>query len=98
MLKIAILSLMIISACLQFNLWCRSDGVRSIIKINKDITRQKTELTQLHNRNNILFKKIEQLKKNPESIEEHARVTLGMVKKNETYYRVIEVANENFIK
>jgi len=44
----------------------------------------------LRNRNTQLLNHITLLKQNPNTIEEHARVVFGMIKKDETYYRVIE--------
>ena len=92
MSKLTIIFLLIISVGLQIKLWFRPDGIRSIMSLNREIEQKKIELNNLQARNNNL------LKKNPEFIEEHARVIFGMIKKNEAYYRVIEIANENFIK
>ena len=98
MSKLTIIFLLIISVGLQIKLWFRPDGIRSIMSLNREIEQKKIELNNLQARKNNLLNSIEQLKKNPEFIEEHARVIFGMIKKNEAYYRVIEIANENFIK
>ncbi len=90
MSKITIILLMIISVVLQFKLWFRPDGMRGIMKINAEIRQQETELDNLRNRNTQLLNHITLLKQNPNTIEEHARVVFGMIKKDETYYRVIE--------
>lgn len=90
MSKIAIILLMIISVMLQYKLWFRADGMRGIIKINQEIKQQEIELSHLRNRNTRLLDNIRLLKQNPNTIEEHARVVFGMIKKDETYYRVIE--------
>ena len=98
MIRLAIIFLLIISVGLQIKLWFRPDGIRSIMNLNKEIKQKKIELYSLQARNDSLLSTIEQLKKNPDSMEEHARVIFGMIKKNEDYYRVMELANENFIK
>lgn len=96
--KIVIIFLVFISVGLQIKLWCKADGINNIIKLNQEIEQRTKELQNLKLRNEILLNNIQQLKKNPTCIEEQARIVLGMIKKNETYYRIIENNNENFIK
>jgi cell division protein FtsB len=98
MTKIAIIFLLIISSILQIKLWFSTDGIKNIIKLNNDIIEKTRELDELQSRNNNLSQNIPLLKKNPIFIEEQARTILGMIKKNETFYRVIETSNENLIK
>lgn len=90
MTKIAIIFLILISIVLQFKLWFKSDGIRGFIKLNKEVVAQQVELNKLKNRNKNLFNHIKLLKNNPEAIEEQARMVFGMIKPDETYYRVIE--------
>lgn len=98
MSKAAIILLLIVSSILQIKLWFSKDGIKNIIKLNNNIIEQTRELDELQSRNNNLSQHIPLLKNNPIFIEEQARTVLGMIKKNETFYRVIETSNENIIK
>lgn len=88
--KLVICFLLIVISSLQFKLWFKADGMKGIIKINREITQQKLELNNLRARNQELANSIKLMKKNPKSVEEHARVIFGMIKKDETYYRIID--------
>lgn len=67
-----------------------ADNVMQLRKLKTSIAEQQAELAGLQGRNLELVKKIENLKKYPLSIEEQARLELGMVKKGEKYYQVVE--------
>lgn len=67
-----------------------ADNVLQLYHLKTAITKQQLELAELQDRNLDLAKKIENLKKYPLSIEEQARLELGMVKKGEKYYQVVE--------
>lgn len=90
MFKIAIIALLIILLSLQYKLWFKEGGIPGVIKIRNEIKKQEENLVKFKKRNIELLESIKTLKKNPNTIEEHARVIFGMIKKDETYYRVID--------
>lgn len=96
--KLIIILFILISLTLQIKLWHKNRGIDNIMQLNKEIAQKTKELNNLKLRNNILLDNIQLFKKNHAYIEEQARVVLGMIKKNETYYRIIENHNENIIK
>ena len=55
----------------------------------QEIATQQVENDKLTERNRILQAEIDDLKSGTEAIEEHARLDLGMIKQNETFFRVI---------
>lgn len=91
MFKIAIIALLIILLSLQYKLWFKEEGgIPGIIKIRTEIKKQEENLINLKKRNVELLESIKTFKENPNTIEEHARVIFGMIKKDEVYYRVID--------
>ena len=58
----------------------------------KAIELQKVENNQMRVRNAVLAAEVRDLKQGLEAIEERARSELGMIKRNETFFQVIEDA------
>lgn len=75
---------------LQYPLWFGSGGLLTLWQLHQETGIQQEENLRLKERNQILGAKVLNLKKGLDSIEERARTELGMVKKGETFYRVIE--------
>ncbi|TDJ24385.1 MAG: cell division protein FtsB [Gammaproteobacteria bacterium] len=75
---------------LQFRFWFGSSGVVEHAELAKrlDAQRQRTEV--LSERNRILASEVKALKAGPEALEARARTELGMVKRGETFYLVVE--------
>lgn len=75
---------------LQFRFWFGSSGVVEHAELAKrlDAQRQRTEV--LSERNRILASEVNALKAGPEALEARARTELGMVKRGETFYLVVE--------
>lgn len=90
MRRISIIGLLIIFISLQCKLWFTEDGISGVIKIKKEVKKHETQLATLRARNITLLENIKNIKQNPNTIEEHARVTFGMIKKDETYYRLVD--------
>lgn len=88
--KIIISALVLIIVLLQYPLWFSSNNVFYIWRLQKEIKQQAQQNTQLRERNLVLEAEVQDLKQGLAAIEERARAELGMVKKNETFYHVIE--------
>jgi cell division protein FtsB len=75
---------------LQFRLWFGSSGVveRAELTDRLEMQRQRTQV--LRERNRILASEVEALKAGPDALEARARSELGMVKRGETFYLVVE--------
>ncbi|HLD14238.1 MAG TPA: cell division protein FtsB [Burkholderiales bacterium] len=76
---------------LQYPLWFGSGGVLTLWRLNREIAAQKVDNAQLKERNAALEAEVNDLKQGYEAIEERARAELGMVKKGETFYQVIDL-------
>lgn len=76
---------------LQYPLWFGSGGVLSLWRLNREIAAQKADNMGLKERNAALEAEVGDLKRGYDAIEERARNELGMVKKNETFYQIIDI-------
>lgn len=75
---------------LQYPLWLGSGSVVRVWQLKQQIERQQKDNETLQQRNRQLEAEVRDLKKGLAAIEERARTELGMIKKGETFYRVID--------
>jgi cell division protein FtsB len=75
---------------LQYPLWLGDGGVMALWKLKQEIAVQKLENTGLKERNLALEAEVRDLKEGYEALEERARAELGMVRRGETLYQIIE--------
>lgn len=78
-------------AVLQYPLWFGSGGVLALWRLNREIAAQQADNARLKERNAALEAEVNDLKQGYDAIEERARTELGMVKKNETFYQIIDI-------
>ncbi len=88
--KIATYVLLGMLVLLQYPLWFGGGGVISVWRLNREIAAQQQENARLRERNSILEAEVNDLKQGLEAIEGRARAELGMVKKNESFFQIIE--------
>lgn len=81
--------LLIIFSLLQYRLWLGKNSVPDYLALQDEVTRQQLVNTKLRQRNKLLYADTDDLKLGSEAIEERARNELGMIKENETFFRVI---------
>lgn len=74
---------------LQYRLWLGKNSVPDYYALTDEVARQEIENAKLLKRNKILYADIDDLKSGVEAIEERARNELGMVKENETFFRIV---------
>ena len=75
---------------LQYRLWVGEGSLAEVHNLRQEISRQKTELERLHRRNQVLEAEVRDLKTGLDALEERARTELGMIRKGEVFYQVIE--------
>ncbi|MUK31174.1 cell division protein FtsB [Aliivibrio fischeri] len=86
--------LLIALGWLQYTLWLGKNGMSDYAQVSNDVALQEEVNQGLRNRNEQMFAEIDDLKKGSEAIEERARHELGMIKKGETFYRIIDENSE----
>ncbi len=79
-------------AALQYKFWYGDGGQQDLIALRARVAAQQAENRQLRARNDALAAEVVDLKAGGEAVEERARSELGMVKPDETFYRVVDDA------
>ena len=82
--------LLVFLAGLQFRLWVGEGSLAHRAELNRQLGEQESENQALRERNALIATDVESLKTNLNAIEEKARADLGMIKKGETFYLVID--------
>jgi cell division protein FtsB len=91
--KIALYVLVGLLLALQYPLWFGNGGVVALWKLKQEIAAQKAENRHLREHNKTLEAEVLDLKQGMAAAEERARSELGMVKKGESFYQIIESQN-----
>ena len=89
-MKKLLILLVILLVYLQYSLWIGDGSLQDVWRLHKDVEQQRQENAVLRERNEALEAEVLDLQQGLEAIEEHAREDLGMIKKGETFYQVIE--------
>lgn len=74
----------------QYKIWLGDGGVPEILQLQEEVEREQLQVNKLNERNRSLEAEVQDLKTGLDAIEERARSELGMIRKNETYYQVID--------
>ncbi|MGH8476412.1 MAG: cell division protein FtsB [Methylococcales bacterium] len=84
--------LLVLLVFLQYKLWYGDSGFRKIQDYERRITTHKKEIQAVKDHNAALQAEVDDLKNGLTAIEERARRDLGMIRKNETFFQIIEPA------
>lgn len=82
--------LLVLLALLQYRLWVGDGSLAEVWRLSERIRAQEQENEALGQRNRLLEAEVRDLKEGLDAIEERARHELGMVKKGEVFYLVVE--------
>ena len=74
---------------IQYPLWLGKGGWLTAWRLENKLETEKGKTVQLERRNAGLAAEVRDLKQGYEAIEERARLELGMIKKNETFFQVV---------
>ena len=75
---------------LQYPLWLGKGSWARVWELERSLTQQHESNARLKARNDALDAEVRDLKEGYAAIEERARLELGMVKKDEVFYQVVE--------
>jgi cell division protein FtsB len=89
-MKGIIAALVVITALLQYKLWIGNGSFGEVYRLDRTIVAQEKENAVAKERNLALQAEVDDLKHGMDAIEERARSELGMIKKDETFFRVID--------
>ncbi len=93
-MKVVALVLLVLLIWLQYKIWLQDGGIPEIVQLQQEVEQVTVEVKQLKERNQSLDAEVKDLKKGLDAIEERARSEMGMIKKGEVYYQVIEPEQE----
>jgi len=74
---------------LQYPLWFGKGSWMRVWDLDRSLAQQRVANAKLKARNDALEADVKDLKQGMEAVEERARLELGMVKKDETFYQVV---------
>ncbi|MGI1677742.1 MAG: cell division protein FtsB [Cellvibrionaceae bacterium] len=89
-MKWFVAALLIVIAYLQYRLWIGEGSIAEVVSLQNKITVQQNEISELEERNRVLGLEVTELKTGVKTIEERARTEMGMIKKGETFYIVVD--------
>ncbi|HEB93200.1 MAG TPA: cell division protein FtsB [Gammaproteobacteria bacterium] len=89
-MKTIIAALVVLFVLLQYKLWFGEGSMMEVWKLDRAIAAQGAENAQLLERNQALTAEVADLKEGVDAIEERARRELGMIKKGETFFQVVD--------
>jgi cell division protein FtsB len=89
-MKKLLILLVLLLLYLQYHLWFGDGSLQEVWRLRQDVEQQRQENARLRERNAALDAEVRDLKQGLDTIEEHAREDLGMIKKDETFYQIVE--------
>lgn len=84
------LILVVLLLLLQYPLWLGKGGWLKVWDLNRQVETQQQVNQQTHARNALLDAEVRDLKQGTEAIEERARSELGMIKRDEVFFQILE--------
>lgn len=93
-MKILIVFLFLLLAGLQFRLWAGQGSFAHATRLKDEIAAQEVENATLEQRNEVLYREVDELKTGMDAVEERARSELGMIREGETFYLIVEEEKE----
>ena len=89
-MRLLAIALIALIALIQYPLWIGKGSWRRVWELDQQIKTQRETNRQLQARNAALDAEVIDLKQGLDAIEERARSELGMVKKDELFFQIIE--------
>ena len=74
---------------LQYPLWLGKGSWTRVWDLDRQLVAQRADNAQKKARNDALDVEVRDLKEGLEAVEERARLELGMIKRDETFYQVV---------
>lgn len=86
--------LVVLLGLLQYRLWFGKNSIPDYLDRKDEVSRQVLQNANLGQRNALLKADINDLTIGLDAIEERARNELGLIKRGETFYRILPAENE----
>jgi cell division protein FtsB len=82
--------LVVLLCALQYRLWIGEGSLAQANRLEQELKVQQAENDRLLERNRIIHVEVEDLKTGLDTIEERARKDIGLIKKDETFYMLLD--------
>jgi cell division protein FtsB len=92
-MRLLIAALVVVFLVLQYRLWFGDGSLSEVVQLSTELKAQKKKLKQLEERNRKLEAQVLDLQNGFDAYEERARNDLGMIKKGETFYQLVNPQN-----
>ncbi|MGL4933327.1 MAG: cell division protein FtsB [Aeromonas sp.] len=88
-MRLFTLILILMLGGLQYDLWLGKNGLSDYQTLSDAIAQQQRDNQILKDRNDLIYREIDDLTSGLEAIDELSRNYLGYIKQGETFYRII---------
>ena len=88
-MRLLIVLLVFVFIALQYRLWFGDGSLSEVVQLSRELELQKKKLQELTERNRKLEAQVLDLQNGFDAYEERARNDLGMIKKGETFFQII---------
>jgi cell division protein FtsB len=88
--SLVLLILVVLLGWLQYRLWVGQGSLQELHQLHRAVDRQSAEVVELQARNQDLRAEVDDLREGRDAVEERARSDLGMIRKKETFFLVVE--------
>jgi cell division protein FtsB len=92
-MRVVTIILLVILLLLQYPLWLGKGGWLRVWDLHRQVEAQQQANQQTQARNAMLDAEVRDLKQGTEAIEERARSELGMIKRDEVFYQILDNAH-----
>ncbi|MFO8141721.1 MAG: septum formation initiator family protein [Marinobacter sp.] len=82
--------LIVLILMLQARLWIGEGSFAQVWSLDQSIAEQRAENAGLAGRNDRLYAEVRNLRNEQGAVEERARMNLGLIRKDETFFLVVE--------
>ena len=91
-MRLLALMLAVLLLLIQYPLWLGKGGLLRVWEMERQIDAQRASNARLQSRNAALDAEVRDLKQGLEAVEERARNELGMIRRDEVFFQVLETA------
>lgn len=89
-LQVVFAVLLLVLLALQYRLWVGEGSLAEVTTLKRQLVQQRSELSDLQERNATLQAEVDDLRQGLEAIEARARSELGLIREGETYFQLLE--------
>ena len=83
-------TMVVVILLLQVRLWVGEGSFAQVWALEKSIAEQREENAELATRNERLYAEVRNLRNEQGAVEERARMNLGLIRDDETFFLVVE--------